>query len=200
VGSKWTTFYPTKKADQGQEGRPAVYRSCFWIANGVVASQVAVESPHITAVRIGLAGRKVVLMSVYISPVSEGQSELLARLRLIEAMADRQKAINSGHEFIIAGDFNRHDSLWGGDRVAETPRQGEGGPILDFMAYTNLQSLLPRGTIGYGRDGTVATTIDLLWRPPVSPTRGYVASYGRRSTGPTTDTSMLPTALGDGKE
>jgi len=94
VGSKWTTFYPTKKVDQGQEGRLAVYRSCLWIANGVVASQVAVESSDITAVRIDVAGRKVVLVSVYIPPVSDGQSELLARLRLIEAMVDQQKAID----------------------------------------------------------------------------------------------------------
>jgi len=45
--------------------------------------------------------------------------------------------------------------------MAETSRKGEGGPILDFMAHTNLQNLLPRGTITYERDGTAATTIDL---------------------------------------
>jgi len=41
---------------------------------------------------------------------------------LIEAMIDRQKAVDPSHEFIVAGDFNRHDSLWGDDRVAETSR------------------------------------------------------------------------------
>jgi len=161
VGTRWTTFYPTKRADRGQEGRPAVYRSCLWVANGVVASQVAVESPDITAVRIDVAGRKVVLVSVYIPPVSDGQAELLARLQLIEALMDQQKAVDPSYEFIVAGDFNRHDSLWGGDRVAETSRQGEGEPILDSMAHANLQSLLPRGTVTYERDGTAATTIDL---------------------------------------
>jgi len=70
-------------------------------------------------------------------------------------------AIDPGHEFIVAGDFNRHDSLWGGDRVAETSRQGEGEPIVDFMAHVDLQSLLPRETITYERDGTAATTIYL---------------------------------------
>jgi len=39
VGSRWTTFYPTKKADRGQEGRPAIYRSYIWIANAYSLSK-----------------------------------------------------------------------------------------------------------------------------------------------------------------
>lgn len=32
------------------------------------------------------------------------------------------------------GDFNGHDEMWGGDRVTCSYRQGEGTPILDWMA------------------------------------------------------------------
>ena len=48
-------------------------------------------------------------------------------------------------ELFIAGDFNRHDSLWGGDKVALKPRQGVGSGILDFIEGNDMQLLTPRG-------------------------------------------------------
>jgi hypothetical protein len=36
-------------------------------------------------------------------------------------------------ELVIAGDFNRHDQLWGGDHVVEDSRQGEAGAIITLM-------------------------------------------------------------------
>lgn len=63
---------------------------------------------------------------------------------------------------MLAGDWNRHDQLWGGDRVGCSPRQGEAAPIIDMMAQFNLQNLLPRGTtIFIGPQGT--STIDVAF-------------------------------------
>jgi len=65
-------------------------------------------------------------------------------------------------ELIIAGDFNRHDQLWGGDHIGSSPRQGEAADIINFMRDLDLQSLLPRGTITY--ESTMGnSTIDLIF-------------------------------------
>ena len=64
---------------------------------------------------------------------------------------------------IIAGDFNRHDQLWGGNKVS-IQRQGEADPIIDFMATYSLQSLLPRGTITW-ESAEWESTIDLILVP-----------------------------------
>ena len=59
------------------------------------------------------------------------------------------------------GDFNRHDQLWGGNRVATQTRQGEAEPVLLLMAEWGLNSILPRGTITY-EEGSRRSTIDLV--------------------------------------
>ena len=63
-------------------------------------------------------------------------------------------------EVVFAGDFNRHDQLWGGDDVS-LERQGEADPIIDLMNEFALSSLLPRGTKTW-HGGEQATTIDLV--------------------------------------
>jgi hypothetical protein len=63
-------------------------------------------------------------------------------------------------EVFIAGDFNRHDTIWGGNEVALEPRQGEGSRILDFIEENNLQLLTQRGVATWERNGS-ASTIDL---------------------------------------
>jgi Endonuclease-reverse transcriptase len=67
---------------------------------------------------------------------------------------------------MIAGDFNRHDVLWGGDLVAFDPREAD--PILNLMAELNLQSLLPRGRNTWESEGrNLASTIDLMLTSPI---------------------------------
>jgi hypothetical protein len=63
-------------------------------------------------------------------------------------------------DVVIAGDFNRHDQLWGGEDVA-LERQGEADPIIDLMTELALSSLLPRGTKTW-HGGDYETTIDLV--------------------------------------
>ena len=63
-------------------------------------------------------------------------------------------------DVIIAGDFNRHDQLWGGEDVS-LERQGEADRIIDLMDEFALRSLLRRGTkTWHGWD--YDTTIDLV--------------------------------------
>ena len=61
---------------------------------------------------------------------------------------------------MIAGDFNQHNQLWGGDSVLNA-RQGQADGLVDFMNDFALQSLLPRGTKTWQRNGH-ESTIDLV--------------------------------------
>jgi endonuclease/exonuclease/phosphatase family metal-dependent hydrolase len=63
-------------------------------------------------------------------------------------------------DVVIAGDFNRHDQLWGGDDVS-LERQGEADPIIGLMSEFSLSSLLRRGTKTW-HGGDYETTIDLV--------------------------------------
>lgn len=69
-------------------------------------------------------------------------------------------------EVILAGHFNRWDTLWGGNSVASHSRQGEGSLIIDLMADLDLQLLLPQGTITYRRgkaQSSHSSTLDLIF-------------------------------------
>ena len=47
-------------------------------------------------------------------------------------------------DFLITGDFNRHDQLWKSNSIIT--RQGKAEPIIEFMNDHQLQSMLPKGT------------------------------------------------------
>ena len=49
-------------------------------------------------------------------------------------------------KLIIASDFNRHDTLWGGIAVRDE-RRGKADPILNMIKSLSLISLLPTGII-----------------------------------------------------
>lgn len=66
---------------------------------------------------------------------------------------------------MVTGDFNRHDTLWGGDAVSQD-RLGEGELILNFIMKNQLFSALPQGTTTYSsKSGEHQTTIDLMLAP-----------------------------------
>ena len=100
------------------------------------------------------------MVSVYVPPV-DSQA-------LLDTCDNIRKAIQDAHrqaagtvvEVVIAGDFNRHDQLWGGDDVSLV-RQGEADLIIDLMNEFALSSLLRRGTKTW-HGGEHATTIDLV--------------------------------------
>ncbi|XP_044714706.1 endonuclease-reverse transcriptase domain-containing protein [Hirsutella rhossiliensis] len=80
--------------------------------------------------------------------------------RLISNVAGFRGGTGRRADFVVAGDFNRHDLLWGGDEVTAR-RQGEAQSIIDLINDCGLCSLLPRGTKTWqGRDSE--STIDLV--------------------------------------
>ncbi|KAM4064100.1 endonuclease-reverse transcriptase domain-containing protein [Hirsutella rhossiliensis] len=110
-------------------------------------------------IRIRLEGREVMVVSVYV----EGKNDeaLASAMEVLRDVIDRfRNGTGNRTDVVLAGDFNRHDLLWGGDEVSAR-RQGEGQPIVDLMDDVGLCSLLPRGTKTWqGPDKE--STIDLV--------------------------------------
>src|SRR4051794_32118807 len=152
---KWTKMVPST----WREGRWAI-RSMLWVSKDVEAEQVPIQSPDITAAVIRLPGRLVLVVSVYVPPVDpEALQDSCNNIR--KAIQDAHgRAAGTVVEVVIAGDFNRHDQLWGGGDISLV-RQGEADLIIDLMSEFALSSLLRRGTKTW-HSGEHATTIDLV--------------------------------------
>jgi hypothetical protein len=136
---KWTKMVPRTFA----EGRWAI-RSMLWIRKDLEAEQVPIDSHDTTAALIRLPGRRVLVVSVYV----QGQEPRALREtceRLRNMIVDARQGTGEVVEVVIAGDFNRHDQLWGGDDVSPV-RQGEADDIIDLMSELSLCSMLARGT------------------------------------------------------
>jgi hypothetical protein len=136
---RWTRMVPTVWRD-GRWGA----RSMLWVNKDLDAEQIPTPSPDVVAARLRLSGRDILLVSVYVQCYD---AEVLLE---ICQMIDRTicEARSTGGQIvdvIVAGDFNRHDQLWGGDAVS-LDRQGEADPIIDLMNEHSLRSMLPRGT------------------------------------------------------
>jgi hypothetical protein len=116
-----------------------------WIRKDLEVEQLAIQSPD----------RKILIVSVYIP---QGTEALLEEIELIRALINTtRQRIWTRIDIVLAGDFNRHDQLWGGNDVTE---QGEADPIIYLMAEVGLRSLLPRGTVTQEADSS--STIDLM--------------------------------------
>ena len=151
---KWTKMVPSAY----REGRWAI-RSMLWVNKEVEAEQVPIQSPDITAAVIRLPDRLVLVASVYV-PGGDPRALREACNNLRETVMEVRRSTGMVVEVVIAGDFNRHDQLWGGDDVSLV-RQGEADRIIDLMSEFALSSLLPRGTKTW-HGGDYETTIDLV--------------------------------------
>ncbi|PHH92210.1 hypothetical protein CDD83_8410 [Cordyceps sp. RAO-2017] len=150
----WTKMIPTCTHDASWP-----IRSMLWVRNDIEAEQVPVPSADLTAAVLRLAERDVMVVSVYVEGnSSEALTVVVGLLHdLVDCFRDRT---GRRTDVLLAGDFNRHDILWGGDEVSAR-RQGEGQPIVDLMNEHGLCSLLPRGTKTWqGPDKE--STIDLV--------------------------------------
>ena len=157
--SYWNSVIPT-----WQDETHWPFRSMIWVRQDLKTKQIPVGSADLTAITVQLANRIILAISVYIPrDGTDHATELVDRLRLVRETIDEVRREHSPQvvELVVAGDFNRHDQLWGGDQVGSTPRQGEAAPIIDLMEDYNLQSLLPRGTKTYESERG-ETTIDLM--------------------------------------
>ncbi|EAQ91643.1 hypothetical protein CHGG_03578 [Chaetomium globosum CBS 148.51] len=150
----WTKLIPTTR-------REATWpiRSMLWVRSDIEVEQIPVPSADLTAARIRLPDRAVLMVSVY---VEGGSDEALEdAMREIDLMIKRfRNGTGTRTDIILAGDFNRHDQLWGGDDVSPR-RQGEGDRIINLMDEHSLCSLLPRGTKTW-QSGDIESTIDLV--------------------------------------
>src|SRR5258706_1607965 len=150
----WTKMIPTVQRRE----RWAV-RSMLWIRKDIEVEQVPVPSSDLTAAVLRLPDRSILVVSVYV----EGQDADALRnttCKLHHLIRESHNKIGTRVDVILAGDFNRHDQLWGGDEIVQE-RQGEADPIIDLMSDHALRSLLPRGTKTWQK-GNCETTIDLI--------------------------------------
>lgn len=88
--------------------------------------------------------RQILIISIYIEGGDvQALTETCYMLRKVITDARR----NAGQivDVVIAGDFNHHDQLWGGDNVSWA-RQGKANDIINLIDKIALRSLLPRGT------------------------------------------------------
>jgi ribonuclease HI/exonuclease III len=151
---KWTKMVPST----WREGRWAI-RSMLWVNKDVEAEQVPVQSPDITAAVVRLPDRLVLVASVYV-PGGDPQALQDTCDNLRKAVRVVRRDAGTAVEMVVAGDFNRHDQLWGGNDVS-LERQGEADQIIDLMGEFALSSLLRRGTKTW-QGGEYETTIDLV--------------------------------------
>jgi hypothetical protein len=152
----WTKMTPTALHD----GRWPI-RSMFWIRKDLEVRQIPVDSADITAAVLHLPDRSILLVSLYVPKAD--LAALQRTLQLLQhAIESTFRQANIRLDVLVAGDFNRHDQLWGGDAVSLTQRQGEADPIIDFIGDFSLHSLLPRGIKTWTRNGQ-ASTIDLIF-------------------------------------
>jgi len=151
----WTKLIPTTTR------RDTVWpiRSMLWVRSDLEAEQIPVPSADLTAAKIRLPDRMVLMVSVYVEGGSDEALEgAVGELdRLIRRF---RRETGTRTDIILAGDFNRHDQLWGGDDISPS-RQGEGDLIVNLMEEYSLCSLLPRGTKIW-QSGTMESTIDLV--------------------------------------
>ncbi|EAQ91966.1 predicted protein [Chaetomium globosum CBS 148.51] len=134
-------------------------RSMLWVRSDVEAEQIPVPSADLTAAQIRLPDRVVLVVPVYVEGGSDEALEVAMR-ELNRLIRRFRNGTGNRTDIILAGDFNRHDQLWGGDDVSPL-RQGEGERIINLMDEHSLCSLLPRGTKTW-QSGDAESTIDLV--------------------------------------
>jgi exonuclease III len=78
--------------------------------------QVRVEDADLTAVLVRVEEKTVLVVSVYVEGKDEGELDKTVRL-IRELIRSTARSTGTKVEVILAGDFNRHDQLWGGDGV-----------------------------------------------------------------------------------
>lgn len=150
----WTKLIPTTRRETTWP-----IRSMLWVRSDIEVEQIPVPSADLTAAQIQLPDRVVLVVSVYVEGGSDEALEVAMR-ELDRLIRRFRNGTGNRTDIILAGDFNRHDQLWGGDDVSPL-RQGEGDRIINLMDEHSLCSLLPRGTKTW-QSGDAESTIDLV--------------------------------------
>ena len=165
--TRWQAFYPSQIIHpKAEKTARTPFRSMILAAKGQKIQQVPIYHSDITALLLSHLERSILVVSVYI-PCStsslQDEPQLVLRLDHIRKIYKEMQSTTPELELMVSGDFNRWDTLWGGNHLALHPRQGEGRAVIEFLSKLDLQLLLPRGTITYSdnsRGGS--STIDLI--------------------------------------
>ena len=132
--------------------------------------QIAISHSDICDVILQTDDRDLFLISVYVLFSTNNRladdTQLEERINLLHNAFLHEQLAKPHLELILTGDFNRWDTLWGGNNIASYSRQDEGQILINLMAELDLQLLLPQGTITYSGAtslGNAAFTIDLVF-------------------------------------
>lgn len=99
-----------------------VARSMLWIRKDLNANQIYIDSTDLTAATIQLPDRLLLVISVYTENHNTG-TYLRTAQEIDKAIRETYIRANMPVDIILAGDFNHHDHLWGGEDVS-IQRQG----------------------------------------------------------------------------
>jgi hypothetical protein len=102
----------------------------LWIPRDVEAEQIPMPSADLTGAVLRLPGGEVLVVSVYVKGKNEEILPVTMEMLRTQVTTFRN-ATGVRADVIIAGDFNRHDQLWGGEDLTGR-RQGETEPITRF--------------------------------------------------------------------
>jgi ribonuclease HI len=151
VGPNFEVIKPKTLQRENQTQR---IRSCMWINSNVEYTQLTMNSNDITAVVLKHGNRNIRVASIYIPNIGNGyeadEQELHSRLQEVHEAIMRERNNNLELEVFIAGDFNRHDTVWGGK--AEKALKAA-------LALKRLQGLYP-ATMRQLYTATVAPVMD----------------------------------------
>jgi ribonuclease HI len=160
--SAWRLYQPTVESDEVR------FRSLTYVNRKLSTSshrQIQCNHPDITAIKIWTADSQILLFSVYIACVPlHAPDEASAEPALTAIQNTISAARQDDHRstsVILAGDFNRHHPMWGGNHIQ--PRFTEdASELITFFQDYNLHTCLPRGTATFWplNDPGKSTTID----------------------------------------
>jgi len=158
TGPIFEAIIPKPTQEENQERR---IRSCMWANRSNDYTQIPMNSNEITMVMLRKGKRSILVASAYVPCYGQREQfddqELLDRLQEIQEATRKEIEKVPETEMFIAGDFKRHDSLRGGDRVALEARQGVGSGILNFIEDNDMQILTPRGMTTWEQRGSRST-------------------------------------------
>jgi ribonuclease HI/exonuclease III len=184
----WEAILPTQFVATTYQ--PFNFRSMIYINKRLQAKQIPIDSADLTAVSITQGEDTIIVVSVYIERLSRAQENLQTlqdSLYKICRAIEQVRCHKPEAQIIIAGDFNRHNELWGGPTVNPS-RQHEAEPILDMIGELQLWSALPQGTPTFRNWGSNHyTTIDLMLissslQPRIQACQTYSTDHGSDHT------------------
>ena len=163
--SAWRLYRPTTKTDATR------FRSLIYVNRRISTSshrQIPCDHPDVAAIKIWTAESQTLFFSIYIPPVPIFTTDDTSAIPTLTAIENTITATTqNGHRttnIIIAGDFNRHHPMWGGNNIP--PRFIEhASDLITFFQTHNLSSCLPRGTATYwalnnpGQNSTIDQTV-----------------------------------------